>query len=386
MNSIRFTVDGGPDLERRLAQLCLDVRNEVLSLIPRWKLDGILLGGGYGRGEGGVLQTPDGERPYNDLEFYVFLRGNALLAERKFRGPLHDIGSRLSPAAGLEVEFKVMTLPKLLASPPSMFYYDLAAGNRLIFGDANVLDLSLAAHRRDAHRIPLHEATRLLMNRCSGLLFSLERLERPEFGSEEADFVGRNLAKLELALGDVVLVSRGEYHWSCRERQRRLLAIAPTEELPFLKAVQVHHQAGVEFKLHPRRTIATREELKGSLERLQTIAKSVWLWQENRRLGTSFSNGSDYARSRVDKCPEQPAWRNRLVNLRDRYWPGVLSGRYPRERLFHSLCLLLGGVGSLSTEGRDDQLQRELQRELRTRESQLPGLVAAYERLWHRYH
>ena len=382
MKSSRFTVDGGPDLERRLAQLCLDVRNAVLELIPPWKLDGILLGGGYGRGEGGVLQTPEGERPYNDLEFYVFLRGNALMSERKFRGPLHQIGARLSPAAGLEVEFKVMTAAKLLTSLPSMFYYDLAAGHRLIFGDADVLDIPLARHRRDAHRIPLDEATRLLMNRCSGLLFSLERLERPEFGPEEADFVGRNLAKLELALGDVILTSRGEYHWSCRERHKRLLAIAPTPEMPFLEKVQHHHRAGVDFKLHPHRTTASRDELKARHQQLSGIAECVWLWLENRRLGTSFSNSSDYARSRLNKCPEQPTLRNRLVNLRDRCWSGVFSGRYPRERLFHSLCLLLWDDHVLAEGPLDGQLQREL----RTREVQLSGLVAAYERLWHRYH
>jgi hypothetical protein len=382
MNSSRFTVDGGPDLERRLAQLCLDVRNAVLELIPPWKLDGILLGGGYGRGEGGVLQTPEGERPYNDLEFYVFLRGNTLMVERKFRGPLHQIGARLSPAAGLEVEFKVMTLTKLLKAPPSMFYYDLALGNRLIFGDAAVLDSSLAAHRRDAHRIPLHEATRLLMNRCSGLLFSLERLKRPEFGPEEADFVGRNLAKLELALGDVVLTSRGEYHWSCRERHQRLLAIAPAPEMPFLEQVQHHHRAGVDFKLHPQRTIASREELEARHRPLSDIARQVWVWLENRRLGTSFSNSSEYARSSLNKCPEQPALRNRLVNLRDRCWTGMISGRYPRERLFHALCLLMWDDDVLAGGPRAGQIRRELQ----TREVQLPGLVAAYERLWHRYH
>lgn len=382
MSSSRFTVDGGPDLERRLAQLCLDVRNAVLELIPPWRLDGILLGGGYGRGEGGVLQTPEGERPYNDLEFYVFLRGNAMISERKFRGPLHQIGARLTPAAGLEIEFKVMTVAKLLTAQPSMFYYDLAAGNRLIFGDPDVLDLALAAHRRDSRQIPLHEATRLLMNRCSGLLFSLERLERPEFGPEEADFVGRNLAKVELALGDVILASRGEYHWSCRERQRRLLAMAAHPEIPFLEKVRLHHQAGVEFKLHPQRTTAARSELESRHRELSGIANKVWLWLENRRLGTSFAHSSDYARSPLNKCPEQPTLRNRLVNLRDRCWSGVISGRYPRERLFHSLCLLLWD-DHVPAEG---PLDGQVQRELRTREVQLRGLVAAYERLWHRYH
>lgn len=382
MISKRFTVDGSPALEQHLETVCDQVRDAVLNLIPSWKLDGILLGGGYGRGEGGVLRTTEGDRPYNDLEFYVFVRGMALLAERKYRGPLHELGEKLTPIAGIEVEFKVLTLEKVRRSRPSMFYYDLAVGHRVLFGDENHIGMGLASHRRSASQIPLHEATRLLMNRCSGLLFSLERLERADFGPQEADYVGRNLAKLQLALGDVVLTAHGKYHWSCLERHQRLLKISPRDDLPFLAKVQTHHSAGVEFKLHPVRTTSGREELKSHHQGLSGIAMQVWLWLENRRLGTQFKHTSDYARSKVDKCPEQPAWRNRLVQSRDRNVAGVLSGRYPRQSLLHALSLMLWDDHILSEGPLDGQLQHEL----RTSAVTLKDLVAAYERLWHRYH
>src|SRR5947199_6504474 len=105
-----------------------------------------------------------------------------------------------------------------------MFYYDLVSGHRLVHGTDEWL--GQCEHHRAAHRIPLHEATRLLMNRCSGLLFAQERLARVPFSAEDADFVGRNLAKAKLAFGDVVLAMRGQYHWSCRERQKRLKKLA----------------------------------------------------------------------------------------------------------------------------------------------------------------
>ena len=40
--------------------------------------------------------------------------------------------------------------------------------------------------------------------------------------ADDADFVGRNLAKDQLAFGDVLLTAHGQYHWSCQERHRRL--------------------------------------------------------------------------------------------------------------------------------------------------------------------
>src|SRR5207253_2635801 len=82
-------------------------------LSPGRRLAGLLLGGGHGRGEGGVLKTGAGDHPYNDLELYVFLRGNNFLNERRYHAAFDELGRQLSPVAGVEVEFKVLSLPKL---------------------------------------------------------------------------------------------------------------------------------------------------------------------------------------------------------------------------------------------------------------------------------
>ena len=168
----RFTLDGGDRLEQHLAALCNQVREEVLQVIPRGRVEAILLGGGYGRGEGGVLQTPAGEQPYNDLEFYLCLAGHPLLNERRYGARVHELAERLSHSAGIEIEFKIISLRRLRRESVSMFHYDLITGHRCVYGGENCL--SGCDHHRAAHRIPLCEATRLLMNRCSGLLFSAE--------------------------------------------------------------------------------------------------------------------------------------------------------------------------------------------------------------------
>ena len=67
--SPRFTLDGSEVLEAHLAATCDKVLSGIRALVPAARLDGILLGGGYGRGEGGVLKTAAGDQPYNDLEF-----------------------------------------------------------------------------------------------------------------------------------------------------------------------------------------------------------------------------------------------------------------------------------------------------------------------------
>lgn len=365
--SARFTIDGSAELEEKLGALCAQIAEEVRRIVPAGRLEGLLLGGGYGRGEGGVLRLSKVDLPYNDLEFYVLIRGPVFLNDRRYRHALHELGERLSPEAGLEVEFKILSLRRLEQSPVSMFYYDLIVGHRRLIGAEDLLDR--CGDHRDAAKIPLHEATRLLMNRCSGLLFSLERLRRANFDPDDADFVGRNLAKAQLAFGDVVLAAHGLYHQSCRERLERLCGLAEDASTPWLDMVRRHHAAGVEFKLHPVRCAETQETLRPRHAELTSLGRAIWLWLEERRLHVRFATTREYALSPVDKCPETSPWRNRLVHLKTGGVAAALSRearRYPRHGLLHDLALLLWEPRALQA-------------------ADFSGRVAAYAENWHRF-
>lgn len=260
-----------------------------------------------------------------------------------------------------------------------MFYYDLVAGHRWLVGDDRLL--AGCEHHGLADAIPLHETTRLLFNRCSGLLFALERLRRPVFDAAEADFVGRNLAKAQLAFGDTWLAAHGEYHWSCRTRRERLACTEFPPDAGWAGRLKDHHTAGVEFKLHPYRSMASREELSARHAELSGLGCRLWLWLESRRLGRRFASVRDYACSDADKCPETAPVRNCLVNLQTFGLTGASCARYPRQRLFHSLALLLWEPDPLA----EAALLARVQTELRSDACDLAGLIAAYQRLWNRF-
>lgn len=379
---VRFTLDGSDELERHLDETCRQVLDGVRRIVPERKLEALLLGGGYGRGEGGVLRTEAGGRPYNDLEFYVFLRGTTVLNEQRYRAALHDLSEKLTPASGVEVEFKILSLAKLQRSPVTMFYYDLMLGHRRLWGEENLF--AGCERHREAKNIPLSEAARLLMNRSSGLLFAKERLQRVPFTAENADFVGRNLAKAQLAFGDAVLTAFRQYRWSCQERHKALNELLADEDLPWLPEVQRHHAAGMEFKLHPRRSAASSIELLEQHTELTELGLQLCLWLERRRLNRPFASARDYALSPINKCPETSGWRNRLVNLKSFGPSGLLApgaSRYPRERLFHALALLLWDATTLEAP----DLLRLIQRELRTTARSFGDLLGAYVSLWRRF-
>ncbi len=381
-SAARFTLDGDDALERHLDRTCARVLSGIRGLLPPQRLEAVLLGGGYGRGEGGVLRGPAGDRPYNDLEFYVAIRGNRHLNEFRYQRRLEVLGEILSHLADAEVEFKITSLAELAARPISMFSYDLISGHRRLWGMASGR-LPGCDHHKRPQDIPPAEAARLLMNRCSGLLFARVELGREPLAPAAADFVRRNIAKVQLACGDAVLAAVGQYHWSCLERHRRLERLALAEPSPWLDAVLSHHGTGVEFKLHPTAGGLPHGALTTLHGEIAALSLQCWLRLEARRLGRAFPSARAYAEDAGDQCPESSPPINLLLNLRNfgfRLQIHPSPWRHPRQRIFRSMALLLWEPSALA----HPTLRGRLETELNVRGHAASHWIAAYRSLWRR--
>ena len=118
----------------------------------------------------------------------------------------------------------------------------------------------------DATRIPLQpEATRLLMNRCSGPLFSLERLERG-FIFEEIGTSWGETSQSSWPSG-TSCYGGGHHHWSCRAPRNdssiwwQPMSWPARPELMIGRELVAQHREGVEFKIAPIRSTLSREAL-----------------------------------------------------------------------------------------------------------------------------
>ena len=374
----RYARGGSDALEKRLAETCEELGRAVRGIVPAGRLQALVLAGGYGRGEGGVLATPEGDAPYNDLEFFLLIDGPPRLNEKRYGPAIHGLEQRFTPLIGIDVEFKITSLSKIEHGPTTMFYYDLVSGHQVVTGAPDIL--KNCARHRDAGRIPQHEATRLLLNRCSGLLDAAERLTKPDFSQEDLGFTARNIAKAQLALGDVVLAALGQYHWSCLELHQRLTKITDSA-LP-LPELLAFHETGVTFKLHPAPSHATHQSLTTLHAQVSAAAWSVWAWLESNRLATSFASPVAYATGGLNKCPETHPLKNALLRLRT-FGPRSLTGpdrfRYPRESLLNTLPLQLWARDSVAAYL--PFLSRQLGSPIASWQDALP----AYTRLWSRY-
>ncbi|MGH7995814.1 MAG: hypothetical protein ACREFX_05615 [Opitutaceae bacterium] len=340
--SRRFTLDGDRALEDGLELACARALSGVRGLISANRLEAVLLAGGYGRGEGGVRNTSAGDRPYNDLEFYVVLRGPRLLNEARYRPALEALGHILGHQTGVEIEFKVASAAGLAGSGPNMFLHDLLAGHRLLWGSEAALARCLP--HAPAERIPISEAVRLLMNRGTGLLLARARLEAPGadgWSDDDADFVRRNLAKAQLACGDAVLTVCRLYHGSCRERHlrlRRLVTILEDRK----RAAAGTSAAGNRETSHPSEAAGQDIGAQPSSFRADT-ASGTGRGEADR------SAAPEYRWAHAGGCAPSPRW---LGWISDHHAAGVAFKLHPDDagESRETLALRHAEVGALVRE------------------------------------
>lgn len=303
----------------------------------------LVLGGGYGRGEGGVMAGPSGPGFSNDLDYFLFdeAPGDAGL-QAWCRGIEHTE----SAALGIDVEIKCLRADSIGDPSRSMMFADLVAGHVTVAGDGGFLLRLRAA--LDFSRIDAAETTRLLWNRGSGMYFARCRMGQ----DEEMMFVIRNHAKLKLALGDAWLCLNGQYTSLCRERAARLAQAEVPANLPDLRQ---WHAEGVAFKFAPFAGGMTWTELAEESRRLIEAWGVLYLATESRRLDRRLADFGAYLALR--RVLPHSSWRKNLaLALRDRVQRRAFIrplGDYPRGGLMRALPCLLGlTAGGVAEAGR----------------------------------
>lgn len=209
------------------------------------KLSAVVLGGGYGRGEGGVLRTPLGERLYNDLDFFVFADGASRREALAIQDGLKRVSERWEKKLGIAVDFSpVKNIGTLCNVSQTLMYQELIRGYKTVWGALNLEEWIPAL---SAEKLPFSEAARLLLNRGMGLMFAAERLswEKPD-----ADFIMRNMNKAVLGCGDALLMAAGRYCWRGEERVKAFAAFAQQHEISV--EMVASYKRAYRYKLEPK--------------------------------------------------------------------------------------------------------------------------------------
>lgn len=332
-----FTLAGVPELDRLLDRSLKEISRDIAKIPSADAVYSILLGGGYGRGEGGAFQEENGTMSlYNDLDFFVIVKDSAANQCASVDRELKCVSEKWSGILEIDVDFgPARSLSSLAKVRDTMMYQELKAGYRLVYGE---LDAMQTVPEADYRRIPRAEAMRLLLNRGAGLLFADEKIQSGKTDRKTLDFISRNLWKSVLGCGDAVLICANQYTAGV-EKRADLLRQFSEAEYPGLADF---YSRAVEFKRYPG--------LKPLpvLEDLWEQAVSLWIATLQELLFDSIA---------LPKSPEEmtrrilsfSSWRdgNRLRNLLlnlDALRRGMFTGSFflhPRHRLLAELYQIL---------------------------------------------
>lgn len=294
----------------------------------------LVLGGGYGRGEGGVIQH-NGEKPYNDFDFFIIVR--TTWGVQKALVPLAQFYTR---KYGVQVDFsRPLTIRHLRFLPHYLMWHDLWHGHMVLVGEADILKHNLSAHIRLCP--PKIEALKLLLNRGTGLLMA-KQIWREQQATPDFDFVRRNVFKCLLSLGDALLLGHGLYKNTLAGRLEAIATLFGLEkEFPEITVLHTLYESAANFKLRP-------DDISWHIvtaELLQNVTK-IWLktvlYIEQLRTNKHWLSIDDYCGdSFIREEKLHCGWQRKCLNIWHNVRCGKLSWLYPREVLFRSLPMLL---------------------------------------------
>jgi len=299
------------------------------------KPEAVVLGGGYGRGEGGVyIDEENKPHFYNDLDYFIFCRDPL---DAQLLNSVKAWEKEESKLLGIDVEGTCLVRSKLDETTSSMMFYDLVSAHKIVMGDFDYLDEYKALV--NAKTIAPYESTRLLWNRGSGLFFAEYDLTT----KGNLDVVHRNQSKAKLALGDSILALRGLYRPYVRERSEILGSQDDVSE-----RIKALHSEGTKFKLRPTAT-PPKEVLLNTQSELSELWLDCFIQAESVRLNHQFHSAFEYSKYKSRIYPDYPVIHSLLLAARDRLKRGGFLRPvwdYPRGALQRVLVLLLDSDAS----------------------------------------
>jgi hypothetical protein len=174
----------------------------------------LILGGSYGRGEGGIRRDDRGKpRPTNDYDVYMITDGKLPVTDR-FK--VRRLRKELSKNLGIwHVDVSLVDREDLTRGLVRMAFYDLKFGSHVFYGDS---DVTTRIPYQGNGILPGEEVRNLLVNRMVTLVEGHPAICRKLSVGHKA----RQIAKLFYAIADSRLVTHEAYETLYRRKREGL--------------------------------------------------------------------------------------------------------------------------------------------------------------------
>lgn len=350
----RYTVYGTREFDQKIDDDMHIIAEAVAGGISGNQIAAVILGGGYGRGEGGVHRNSKGEMSlHNDYDMFVITDNVSYSARQKINRELKEISEKLTARIGIDVDFSpVKNRSELATLPFTMMWQELKCGHKVIYGSEDILD-DIAA--LDLNHMPAEEAAKLMLNRGVGLLLSRQKLEDGCPEEEDLHFVKRNIWKAVMACGDVFMIFRHNYSHSY---VRRLEILETYRDDPLVGDFFELYRQSIEYKLRPDDLTENVDDLRCRFAAIKDIFKRFYIFTFACCCGKKLETMSEVQDALFYDDPFSAGeslirkFKNLILNFKEVGFKALnirFLFKYPRLRLFIVFpCLLFASEAKLN--------------------------------------
>jgi hypothetical protein len=176
----------------------------------------LIIIGGYGRGEGGIVIQDGTYRPHNNLDL-LYIYNNAVdenkvtLANTK----LQEVSNKYD----FGIDMSAINKQKLMNLDGLVIGYDMRHGHKVLLGDSAFLKEHKAFSLYSIDPVDIRQ---LLVNRGTLLLINRLLLKKETLSLNEKKLIIKHSIKAIIGYGDALLFFNNTYHWSYAQKQSNM--------------------------------------------------------------------------------------------------------------------------------------------------------------------
>ena len=373
----RLTAKGGPGVEAYIQTVLAEAARQLDASLDPAEIRCVVLLGGYGRGEGGVVNVDGEERPHNNLDLLIVSRG--LRAHPTLHDRARKALDRVEARFPIDIDVGCVSETSLRTSQCLVMWYDMRFGHKVILGDASFVR---GLRRFTQDRIEPWDARNLMVNRGTLLVINELILDRGDLDASLRKTIVRHMMKAIIGYGDAHLFFTGRYDWSYVEKQHRM---RKSDADPVFRKL---YDEAMEFRFSPHYDDYVHRDLGQWHADVRPLFEALHLDSERRRLEDPDLQWREYpdAALRHDLLHRDVGWRTprkAKALLRSSSPPAQLS---PLARTGYRAAGAQGRLPILfplvAYDAAEPELRQLARDALQTTDTDSVGMHRAYLREW----
>ena len=285
----KFTVRGTAKVEVLITEMIERIASAFEDNLQNIDYEALIMLGGYGRGEGGVVIENGIEKPHNNFDFILISKNLDDKQNEKLKQKLMVVLNVIIKEIGIGIDLSVISKNKLKNASCRIIWYDMRFGHKTILGNEKFVP---ALERFTIPKIPDWDARNLLVNRGTLMIINDLLMEKEHLDERFLKLVIKHVVKAIIGYGDTLLYFLDDYSWSYEQKQKNMRKRDDVD----IEFKEIYEEA-MNFRFQPDYPGFMKKDLKNWMEILRKHFEKIFLICESKRLKKADLNWDNYAES-----------------------------------------------------------------------------------------